>query len=231
EIWVVAGSENGAVFVEFTDSGPGVTDPKRVFDPFYTTKPVGKGTGLGLSICYGIIKEHGGEIEVRNSPPRGATFRVSLPMQRVPAPGDAGVESPRELPPQGVVLVVDDEESLLELEQEILRAHSLTVLTARNGREAIDVLSRETVDVVVTDLKMPGAISGRHIYEWVESRRPRLHTRVVFTMSDARRDGVRELIESSGCAYLQKPFNVEDFLGVVRQALYQAQASQPAALS
>ncbi len=66
--------------VEFRDNGPGVTNPHRVFDPFYTTKPVGKGTGLGLSICYGIVKEHGGEIRVRNVEPRGAAFTVTLPL-------------------------------------------------------------------------------------------------------------------------------------------------------
>lgn len=65
---------------EFTDNGPGVKNPHRVFDPFYTTKPVGKGTGLGLSICYGIVKEHGGEIEVRSDNGRGATFVVNLPV-------------------------------------------------------------------------------------------------------------------------------------------------------
>jgi PAS domain S-box-containing protein len=66
--------------VEFRDNGPGVTNPHRVFDPFYTTKPVGKGTGLGLSICYGIVKEHGGEIRVDNVEPRGAAFTVTLPL-------------------------------------------------------------------------------------------------------------------------------------------------------
>lgn len=81
EIWVrtcVAGDD---VKVEFTDNGPGVKNPHRVFDPFYTTKPVGKGTGLGLSICYGIVKEHGGEIEVRNEDGGGATFTVKLPLK------------------------------------------------------------------------------------------------------------------------------------------------------
>jgi PAS domain S-box-containing protein len=81
EIWVrtcVAGDD---VKVEFTDNGPGVKNPHRVFDPFYTTKPVGKGTGLGLSICYGIVKEHGGEIEVRNENGGGATFTVRLPLK------------------------------------------------------------------------------------------------------------------------------------------------------
>jgi two-component system NtrC family sensor kinase len=81
DLWVTSGVEEKQVFVEFTDSGPGVKDPSRVFDPFYTTKPVGKGTGLGLSICYGIVTEHGGAIRVRNSHPRGASFRIELPLQ------------------------------------------------------------------------------------------------------------------------------------------------------
>ncbi|GAC1619122.1 MAG: hypothetical protein PVS2B2_02950 [Candidatus Acidiferrum sp.] len=81
DLWVKTGSREEFLFVEFTDSGPGVTDPSRVFDPFYTTKPVGKGTGLGLSICYGIVSEHGGAIRVQNAPPRGACFTIELPLQ------------------------------------------------------------------------------------------------------------------------------------------------------
>jgi PAS domain S-box-containing protein len=81
DVWVCTGSTKETLFVEFTDSGPGVKDPTRVFDPFYTTKPVGKGTGLGLSICYGIVTEHGGTIHVHNVPPRGACFRIELPLQ------------------------------------------------------------------------------------------------------------------------------------------------------
>jgi PAS domain S-box-containing protein len=81
ELWVSSGVDGKSLFVELTDSGPGVKDPTRVFDPFYTTKPVGKGTGLGLSICYGIITEHGGTIRVRNCAPRGASFRIELPLQ------------------------------------------------------------------------------------------------------------------------------------------------------
>ncbi|HEV3253874.1 MAG TPA: ATP-binding protein [Candidatus Acidoferrales bacterium] len=82
DIWVRTRAAGGFVAVEFTDSGPGVRDPLRVFDPFYTTKPVGRGTGLGLSICYGIVKEHGGEIQVRNAVPRGASFTVTLPLHQ-----------------------------------------------------------------------------------------------------------------------------------------------------
>ena len=81
DLWVRTGAQKDKLFIEFTDSGPGVKDASRVFDPFYTTKPVGKGTGLGLSICYGIITEHGGTISVRNVPPRGATFLIEVPYQ------------------------------------------------------------------------------------------------------------------------------------------------------
>jgi two-component system NtrC family sensor kinase len=81
DIWVRTTLEGDRLRIEFSDSGPGVQDPSRVFDPFYTTKPVGKGTGLGLSICYGIITEHGGSIRVKNGlgPGRGATFTMELP--------------------------------------------------------------------------------------------------------------------------------------------------------
>ena len=71
--------ERGNVVIEFSDTGPGMTEPAKVFDPFYTTKPVGKGTGLGLSICYGVMQEHGGSIVGFNRPEGGCTFRLELP--------------------------------------------------------------------------------------------------------------------------------------------------------
>ena len=85
DLWVATHADAEKVFVEFTDSGPGVQEASRVFDPFYTTKPVGKGTGLGLSICYGIVTEHGGTIRVRNLPHRGASFTIELPLNGSPA--------------------------------------------------------------------------------------------------------------------------------------------------
>src|SRR5260221_14308140 len=89
DLWVSTKAKGERLIVEFKDSGPGVKDASRVFDPFYTTKPVGKGTGLGLSICYGIISEHGGSIGVSNTQPSGACFTIELPYQRVAAFDDA----------------------------------------------------------------------------------------------------------------------------------------------
>jgi two-component system NtrC family sensor kinase len=71
--------EKGNVAIIFSDTGPGIREPKLVFDPFYTTKPVGKGTGLGLSICYGLVHDQGGQISCENLPEGGARFRVELP--------------------------------------------------------------------------------------------------------------------------------------------------------
>lgn len=90
---VRARAESGSVVLEFTDSGPGLKEPERVFDPFYTTKPVGKGTGLGLSICYGIVQEHGGQIIGFNRPEGGCTFRVILPAVLALFPQTASVTS------------------------------------------------------------------------------------------------------------------------------------------
>ena len=72
-------AENGMLLVEIGDTGPGIKDANRIFDPFFTTKPVGKGTGLGLSVCYGIVKEHQGEISCHNNSSGGASFVIKLP--------------------------------------------------------------------------------------------------------------------------------------------------------
>jgi PAS domain S-box-containing protein len=224
DIWIRSSVEDNQILVEFTDSGPGVQDPSRVFDPFYTTKPIGKGTGLGLSICYGIISEHGGRIRVRNSPPRGATFSVTLPVQS--ATERAG-PNPSELPQRaaaGRVLVVDDEEAVLELEREILEARGFSVRIARSGREAQQILSCEAVDLVVTDLKMPGEITGKELYDWISRRHPDLAGRVVFTMSDARSDEVKASLEGKGCEVIQKPFDLERFAKAIHRALRRATA-------
>lgn len=220
EIWVRTSQNDRRIVTEFVDSGPGMQDTHRVFDPFYTTKPVGKGTGLGLSICYGIISEHGGEISVRNATGQGAAVSVSLPVLPVSSVSNAAnVAHVDDLPVAGRILLVDDEESVLELEREILQSRLLTVLAARNGKEAIETLQREPVDLVVTDMKMPGEVTGRALYQWIREYRPALAQRVVFTMSDANDQESRELFESSGCPHIQKPFEVDGFWRVIQRSL------------
>ncbi len=219
EIWIRTVLAGNRLRVEITDNGPGVKDPHRVFDPFYTTKPVGKGTGLGLSICYGIVKEHGGEIQVRNSPPRGATFSIVLPILAVShlMPSENATASRARL--SGTVLLVDHEESVLQLEQEILRARGLAVRTARSAQEAIEILCQETVDAIVADMKIAGEMSATALYKWIEQNRPELAGRIVFTVSNARDGESSAALRKSGCAVLEKPFSIDSFCAAVLQAL------------
>jgi two-component system NtrC family sensor kinase len=219
EIWVRTDVAGNRLRTEITDSGPGVQNTHRVFDPFYTTKPVGKGTGLGLSICYGIIKEHGGEIQVKNSPPRGAMFTILLPMlptERMPRP--AGPPEAREKV-SARVLLVNDEETVLQLEHEVLRARGLTVRLTRSGREALDLLLRETVDAVVTDVKMAGEISALALYKWIEQNRPELSGRVVFTASNRNEGEAGAMFRKAGCPIISKPFGIGEFWETVANVL------------
>jgi two-component system NtrC family sensor kinase len=225
DIRVRTWQSEGRIVAEFVDSGPGIQDTHRVFDPFYTTKAVGKGTGLGLSICYGIITEHGGEITVDNAPGQGASVTVALPVLPVGgSSSESELEGAGDLPATGRVLLVDDEEAILELEREILVGRRLTVIAVRSGEEAIKLLETEQVDLIVTDMTMPGAVTGRALYEWVRTYRPELAHRVVFTMSGAAGDDSPDLFKQSGCAHIQKPFEVEGFWRVVRNTLVEAES-------
>ncbi len=219
EIWIRTGSDGHRVRVEIADSGPGVQNPHRIFDPFYTTKPVGKGTGLGLSICYGIIKEHGGEIEVRNAPPRGAVFTVTLPLLVV------SPESPREknaaTTPKttGKVLLVDSEETVLQLEEEVLLAAGASVWLARSSAEAIAILKREQIDGIVYDMNTPGEVSRDGFCRWIEENRPELASRIVFTASGAADNDPSQFPRKPGCQVVAKPFRIEEFSTAVQNAL------------
>ncbi len=219
EVWIRTSASGGRVRVEFTDSGPGVKNPHKIFDPFYTTKPVGKGTGLGLSICYGIVKEHAGEIHVKNSPPRGATFTISLPVSQASEPSPEPSSQIAEAT-GGRVLLVDDEEDVLQLEREILISHGLSAKTARSATEAIEILKGLPIDAVVADMKMPGDLSTLDLYRWIGKHRPELATHVAFTASDPTSGEVAEQLKSSGCSVLSKPFRIEEFWLAVQKLLH-----------
>ncbi|HXW60967.1 MAG TPA: ATP-binding protein [Candidatus Acidoferrales bacterium] len=214
ELWIRTEFVGDRLRVEFTDNGPGVTNSHRIFDPFYTTKPVGKGTGLGLSICYGIVKEHGGEIQVRNAPPLGATFVVTLPWLPVPRAAPTR-PAPSPAPFSGTVLLVESEESVLQVEREVLAAAGGTMRIARSAEEAIDILQRDGIDVVVADLDMTHGSGGRSLCGWIDVHRPELAGRIIFTTSQPI-DQRTERFLKSGSAVLRKPFPLERLSELLR---------------
>lgn len=219
EIWIRTEAIGNRLRVELTDNGPGVQNPHRIFDPFYTTKVVGKGTGLGLSICYGIVKEHGGEIQVRNSPPRGATFTITLPLLVVSSPMPSTDTICGNEAPAGKILLVDDEETVLQLEEEILVARGSSVRLARNERDAIDILKRDSVDAIVASANLADEDPSANLYAWVQKNRPDLCARFLFTVSTAAEDLIPGLVRHSGCRILRKPFKIDEFCKALQTTL------------
>ncbi len=210
--------------IQIQDDGPGISaeNLKRIFDPFFTTKEVGKGTGLGLSLCYGLIKEHGGNISATSQPGHGATFTIELPVTdggavTVGAAAADNLPNPRE----GVgkkILLVDDEEILLEMIRDELQRHGYEVITARSGEAALEELARQPVDVICCDIKMPG-LNGRQVYERLRTRHPEFSRRIIFMTGDVINESLQLFLEQENLACLNKPFALRELRTAVRDLL------------
>ncbi len=204
------------VCVEFDDSGPGIKDPSRIFDPFYTTKSVGKGTGLGLSICYGIVKEHGGEIVARNREEGGATIEVRLLASEKPALPETVASTRRESVLAGRVLLVEDEEAVLEFERDVLVGAGAEVKTSMSVDDTQQQLLNGSFDVVVMNGRMPGGCSAQEMYEWIAKNKPGMEKGLLLTFSSVTDPQTRSFLQEQGVPSLAKPFEVADLISQVR---------------
>jgi PAS domain S-box-containing protein len=204
------------VCVEFDDSGPGIKDPTRIFDPFYTTKSVGKGTGLGLSICYGIVKEHGGEIIARNRDEGGATIEVRLLASEKPALQETVVPARRESLLTGRVLLVEDEEAVLEFERDVLIGAGAEVTTSLSVEDAQQHLRSGPFDVIVMNGRMPGGSSAREIHDWIAKNCPGQEKGLLLTFSSVTDAQTRSFLQEQNVPSLAKPFEVADLISQVR---------------
>ena len=204
------------VCVEFDDSGPGIKDPSRIFDPFYTTKSVGKGTGLGLSICYGIVKEHGGEIVARNREEGGATIEVRLLASEKAALPEAVAPTRRESVLRGRVLLVEDEEAVMEFERDVLVGAGADVTTSMSVEDTKERLLNGSFDVIVMNGRMPGGCSAQEMYDWIAKNRPGLEKGLLLTFSTMTDAPTRSFLQEHGVPSLAKPFEVADLISQVR---------------
>ncbi|HKY30964.1 MAG TPA: PAS domain S-box protein [Candidatus Polarisedimenticolia bacterium] len=222
----------GTVRVEFIDNGPGIAEDKigKIFDPFFTTKEIGRGTGLGLSLSYGIVKEHEGHILVSSQPGKGATFVVELPAQPKEAAMAGTKETkrkPKPAPSRGRrILVVDDEETILELLLASLESSGHVVDTAGNGRQALEKLKAADYDVIISDLKMPD-MGGQKLYESIGQVKPHLLPRMIFSTGDTVNPGTQSFFQRTGSPYLSKPFKLEEVDELVRKVLEAGEGAPP----
>jgi two-component system NtrC family sensor kinase len=225
--------ENGSACAEFADDGPGIKDPKRIFDPFYTTKSVGKGTGLGLSICYGIVKEHGGDITAHNALEGGAVIDVRLPMA---ATAGAVAEAAPVAPPrregaiQGRVLLVEEEESVLEFERDVLTGAGANVVTATKSEDVKTRLLSEPFDALIMSGKMPADWNAKEAYLWLKQHCADMENHVLFTFSNGVEQGdERAFLQQNNVPYLVKPFEVAELISQARRLLQKAHAAAASA--
>ena len=216
--------KDGYVHAEFQDSGPGIKEPNRIFDPFYTTKSVGKGTGLGLSICYGIIKEHGGEILARNHDHKGAIIEVRLPAGGHAPLAPALPAAPRESAIEGSILLVEDEDAVLEFERDVLTGAGAQIVTLMDGDKLEEELSRHSFDAVIVNGKLPGKRNAPAIYQLVAEKCPGLEKRMLFTFSTVIEAEMRTFLQDKNVPSLVKPFEVADLISQTRRLLQKARA-------
>jgi len=202
-----------------SDTGIGMDEAtrQRVFEPFFTTKEKGRGTGLGLSTVYGIVKQSGGFIWVYTEPGKGTTFKIYLP--RVLAlPEPLVVSEPAAASRGGTetILLVEDEDSVRSLALKILEAKGYGVLEARDGDEAIEVAGRRTVDLLLTDMILPG-MGGSAIAARIREIHPGV--RVLYCSGYTDDDIVRRGLIDRDAAFLEKPFTPAALARKVREIL------------
>ena len=206
-------AHEGRVRVAVADTGPGIPADvlPRIFEPFFSTKPVGQGTGLGLSICYSIVQSHGGRLTADSRPGLGATFVVDLP-----AHDGATVARPAAAAPaaqrigRGHVLVVDDEEDVAGMLGDLLKELGVSATVVSDAESAWRALTREdrVFDAVTLDLRMPGT-SGRSLYERLEGRVPAAAARVIFLTGDTADAETERFLRDAGRPVLTKPLALE----------------------
>jgi PAS domain S-box-containing protein len=213
--------EPGAyVRLSVADSGIGM-DPatqERIFEPFFTTKEMGRGTGLGLASAYGIVKNHGGFIEVESEPGHGATFHIYLPASEKVVDAEPDTLEEEVLSGNETILLVDDEQMIIEVGREILKTLGYKVLTAVSGKEAVDIYAKQLrdIDLVILDMIMPG-LSGGETYDRLRSLDA--DAKVLLCSGYSLSGQANEILDRGCDGFIQKPFKLRELSLKLREIL------------
>ena len=221
EICVSTRLEGKRVIVEVSDTGSGIPPEiiGRIFDAFFTTKPVGVGTGLGLAICHRLVTDIGGELTVQSEVGKGTTFRVALlvadaPESKVAQPVEPVLGTGR----RGRILVVDDEELILHSVQRMLfKEHDVVAVSA--AAEALALCARgEAFDVILCDLMMPD-MTGMDFHQSLSGAAPHLANRVIFMTGGAFTAKAQQFLAATPNEHIEKPFHPANLRAIIRRHL------------
>jgi len=217
--------ETNWVRLTVADTGVGMDaeTARRSFEPFFSTKEPGKGSGLGLAVVYGIVKQHGGEIQIRSESGKGTTFLIDLPAAEdapsiVPAREESDPEGPGVSRSGARVLLVEDEESVRRLAHRILERFGYEVVSCSDPLEAQRLLRAggTRFDLMLTDVVMPG-LNGKDLYELARRSHPRLP--VLFTSGHAETVLAQQGVRLTNVPFLPKPYTPSELIQKVEQAL------------
>ncbi|KJV23696.1 response regulator, partial [Luteibacter yeojuensis] len=190
------------------------------FDPFFTTKPAGQGTGLGLSMIFGFVRQSGGSVDIESEPGQGTTVSVVLPINDGPADDELVPEEDSGLsdkPVASTVFVVDDEPTVRLLVTSLLEDAGHTVIEAGDSAGGLRVLQSDArIDLLVTDVGLPGGMDGKAMVAMARHHRPRLSVLFITGFADAF-DGAE--LSGPGWSVLMKPFSIDDFRSAVDSLL------------
>jgi two-component system, cell cycle sensor histidine kinase and response regulator CckA len=207
------------VQISVTDTGVGM-DKKtkaRIFEPFFTTKEMGRGSGLGLASAYGIIKSHGGFINVYSEPGKGTTFNIYLPVAiSVTIKEEKSTSELRK--GSGTILLVDDEHTVIKVISDFLKLIGYRVLTADNTDEAIDIYKemKNNIDLVILDMIMPGK-GGGCVIDAIKKINP--DVRIMLSSGYSLTDETKKIMDSGCCSFIQKPYTINDLSQKVCEAM------------
>ncbi|MEA1830879.1 GAF domain-containing protein [Methylobacterium durans] len=206
-----------------TDTGTGMTPEvvARAFDPFFTTKPLGQGTGLGLSMIYGFVRQTGGQVRIESEPGAGTTVCLYLPRHHGTVAEDAALaerpDAPRAVDGE-TVLVVDDEPSVRMLVTDVLEDLGYTAIEAADGASGLKILQTNVrVDLLVTDVGLPGSMNGRQVADAARVTRPDL--KVLFITGYAETAMLRDGSLDPGMQVMTKPFVMETLADRIREMI------------
>ena len=202
-----------------TDTGTGMEPEvvRRAFDPFFTTKPLGEGTGLGLSMVYGFARQSGGQVRIYSELGRGTTMCIYLPRHLGPhdSTGESEVLDETEFGDGETVLVIEDEPTVRVLITDLLQENGYKPLAAADGTTGLKILQSDVrIDLLITDVGLPGGMNGRQIADAARVSRPDL--KVLFITGYAENAAVGNGHLESGMAILTKPFVMADLVKKVR---------------
>jgi PAS domain S-box-containing protein len=208
------------ILLSVSDTGHGIDKKtmERIFEPFFTTKGPGIGTGLGLSMVYGIVKQHGGHITCYSEPGAGATFKIYFPAIDFEVKSEKATDS---VVPQGgteTILLVDDDDSVRDVGTQMLVEYGYRVITASNGREALEIYSarRETISLVILDLFMP-EMGGKECLRALLRMDPKVS---VLVASGFTQNGqIAEALDSGARGFIGKPFDIPQLLEKIRKII------------